>query len=78
MMREASDVTPGSPADATRAELLMEAMADLRVRATRYVQEPADDAWHDLVNALARTHGDSEAYDLLRAVEIRLRTTLGR
>lgn len=77
-MREASDVTQPSTPDAARAELLMEALADLNVRATRYVQEPADDAWHDLVAALARTHGDSEAYDLLRAVEIRLRTSRRR
>jgi hypothetical protein len=74
-MREAGDVTSGASAEAARGELLREALADVRVRATRYVQEPADDAWHDLVTALARTHGDSEAYDLLRAVEIRLRTT---
>jgi hypothetical protein len=77
-MREASDVTPTSPSDAARVELLLEAIADLNVRATRYVQEPADDAWHDLVMALARTHGDSQAYDLLRAVEIRLRTSRRR
>jgi len=77
-MREASDVTQPSTPDAARAELLMEALADLNVRATRYVHEPADDAWHDLVTALARTHGDSEAYELLRAVEIRLRTSRGR
>jgi hypothetical protein len=74
-MREAGDVTSGASAEAARGDLLREALADVRVRATRYVQEPADDAWHDLVNALARTHGDSEAYDLLRAVEIRLRTS---
>lgn len=74
-MREAGDVTSGASAEAARGDLLREALADVRVRATRYVQEPADDAWHDLVTALARTHGDSEAYDLLRAVEIRLRTS---
>jgi hypothetical protein len=59
--------------DSARAELMAEAMADVRARARRYIQEPADDAWHDLVEALARTHGDSEAYDLLRAVEIHTR-----
>ena len=56
----------------------MQALADLRVRATRYLQEPADEAWHDLVAALARTHGDSGAYDLLRAVEVHLRTSRSR
>jgi hypothetical protein len=77
-MREAGGITTGDAGDAARAELLMEAMADLRSRASRYVREPADDAWNDLVLALARIHGDSEAYDLLRAIEIRLSTTRRR
>jgi hypothetical protein len=77
-MREAGGITKGDAGDAARAELLMEAMADLRSRASRYVREPADDAWNDLVLALARIHGDSEAYDLLRAIEIRLSTTRRR
>jgi hypothetical protein len=77
-MREATDVAAGDPVESPRAELLMEAIADIRVRAKRYVQEPGDAAWHDLVSALARTHGDSEAYDLLRAVEIHLRTSTTR
>ncbi len=77
-MREAGDITVGGPPDAARVELLMQALADLRVRATRYLQEPADDAWHDLVTALARTHGDTGAYDLLRAVEVHFRTSRTR
>jgi hypothetical protein len=59
-------------------ELLAEAVADVSARARRYVQEPAEGAWHDLVAALARTHGDSQAYDLLRAVEIHSRTSIQR
>jgi hypothetical protein len=74
-MREIGDVVTSSPMDAARAELLKEAIADVRVRATRYVQEPGEEAWRDLVSALARTHGDSEAYDLLCAVEIHVRTS---
>ena len=56
-----------------RAELLAEAVAEVPTRALRYVQEPAEGAWHDFVEALARTYGDSETYDLLRAVEIHSR-----
>jgi hypothetical protein len=78
-MREAAaDVTSTANPDAARAELLMEAMAELHLRTTRYVQEPADEAWDDLVTALTRTHGDSDAYDLLRAIEIRVRTSRRR
>jgi hypothetical protein len=65
------------PADTARAELLAEAVAELGARARRYLQEPAEPAWHDLITALARTHGDSAAYDLLRAIEIRVRTSRG-
>jgi 7,8-dihydro-6-hydroxymethylpterin-pyrophosphokinase len=77
-LRDAADVTSSANADAARAELLQEALVELRLRASRYVQEPADDAWDDFVNALARTHGDSDAYDLLRAIEIRVRTSSRR
>jgi hypothetical protein len=73
-MQEVGNV-PDTPIDSARAELIAEAMADVRARARRYLQEPADDAWHDLVEALARTHGDSDAYDLLRAVEIHTRAS---
>jgi hypothetical protein len=73
-MQEVGNV-PNAPIDSARAELIAEAMADVRARARRYLQEPADDAWHDLVEALARTHGDSDAYDLLRAVEIHTRAS---
>lgn len=59
--------------DRARAELLIEAVAEVATRAQRYVQEPAEAAWHDLLGALTRTYGDSEAYDLLRAVEIHAR-----
>ena len=60
--------------DGARMQLLVEEMAEVRTRARRYIQEPAEAAWHDLVDALARTYGDSDAYDILRAVEIHSRT----
>jgi len=71
---------PPSAGETEDAQLepLAEAVADVGARARRYVQEPADGAWYDLVAALARTHGDSEAYDLLRAVEIHSRTSIQR
>jgi hypothetical protein len=60
--------------DRARAELLAEATAEVRARARRYVQEPAEAAWHDLVEALTRAYGDNETYDLLRAVAIHAQT----
>ena len=60
--------------DQARAELFAEATAEVRARARRYVQEPAESAWHDLVEALTRAYGDSETYDLLRAVAIHAKT----
>lgn len=62
-----------APIDSARAEMMVEAMAEVRARARQYLREPGDDAWYELVQALARTHGDSDAYDLLRAVEIHTR-----
>ena len=62
--------------DRARVELLSGAIAEVRRRARRYVQEPSDTAWHDLVDGLTRTYGDMETY-LLRAVEIHSRTTGG-
>lgn len=62
--------------DRARAELVAEAIAEVRTRARRYVQEPAEAAWHDFVEALTRTYGDGETYDLLRAVEIHFRTRM--
>lgn len=63
----------GDEMDTARAELLAEAIAEIPTRALRYIQEPADGAWHDLVVALARIYGDPATYDLLRAVEIHSR-----
>jgi hypothetical protein len=64
--------------DGARSRLLVEELAEVRTRARRYIQEPAEAAWHDLVEALTRTYGDSDAYDILRAVEIHSRTRIGR
>ncbi len=69
---EASEISP-SDVGAAQAEWLLEAISEVRARARRYVQEPEDGAWYALVSALARAYGDSETYDLLRAVEIHSR-----
>lgn len=68
----------GDELDGARTRLLLEELAEVRTRARRYIQEPAETAWHDLVEALTRTYGDSDAYDILRAVEIHSRTRLRR
>jgi hypothetical protein len=80
-MHEAREIAAGAwpnEMDRARADLFAEGIAQVRARALRYVQEPAEGAWDDLVQALVRTYGDSETYDLLRAVEIHCRTRNGR
>lgn len=78
--REVREVAlvPADEFDGARAELLREAVAEVAQRARRYVQEPADAAWHDLLAALTSTYGDSDTYDLLRAVEIHTRIGMRR
>jgi hypothetical protein len=63
----------GAVDDPARQQLLDEAIAEVHARAGRYLREPAESAWLDLVDALTRAHGDSEAYELLRAIEIHTR-----
>ncbi len=72
------EVADAGETGSARSDLTREYIEQVRVRAQRYVQEPADGAWHDLVQALARTFGDSEAYDILRAAEIHHRLRLRR
>jgi hypothetical protein len=77
-MHDMRETTPDREIESARTELLAEAMAEVGIRARRYVQEPADPAWYDFIDALRRIVGDSQAYDLLRAVEIHSRTTARR
>lgn len=65
--------SPGTQDDRARHEPLAEAMAEVQARVGGYLREPAESAWVDLIGALTRAHGDSEAYDLLRAIEIHTR-----
>ena len=57
-------------ADLTWLELLAEAVRDVSAQSRRYVQEPSEPAWYDLVRALSDVFGDADAYELLRAAEI--------
>ncbi|HEY7525551.1 MAG TPA: hypothetical protein VIA82_01785 [Candidatus Limnocylindria bacterium] len=49
-------------------------VAPIEIQARRYLLEPGDAAWNDVVRALDGALGETEADDLLKAVEIRLRT----
>ena len=77
-MLEAHDVESADELTGARAALLVETLAAIHTRAQRYLQEPEEGAWHDLVHALARAHGDGAAYELLRAVEIHSRISITR
>ena len=57
-------------ADLTWLELLAEGVRQVNAQSRRYVQEPSESAWYDLVRALTNVHGDADTYELLRAVEI--------
>ena len=48
--------------------------AAIEVRARRYLREPGDAPWDEVLRALRTAIGDSETDELLRAIEIRLRT----
>lgn len=67
---EATDV-PDRPARSN-------ALAVVGIRARRYLLEPGDGPWYDVVRALTDALGDDEAYDLLRAIEIRVHTNRTR
>jgi hypothetical protein len=77
-MLDSYDVVTADQLTKARAALLIEAIDQVRTRAQRYLQEPAEGPWRDLVAALARVHGDGATYELLRAVEIHSRTALPR
>lgn len=77
-MHEPYYVVSADQLERARGELLVEAMVEVHTRARRYIEEPAETTWHDLVHALTLMYGDSEAYELLRAVEIHSRTSIAR
>ncbi len=77
-MQPTPDIAPGQRIELPRSETVAEALAEVRTRARRFVQEPAEAAWDDLVHALRRAYGDGDTYDLLHAVEIHTRTSKSR
>ena len=77
-MLDPLDVVSADEPAGARAALLLETLAAIHTRARRYLQEPEEGAWHELVDALARAHGDNATYELLRAVEIHSRISVPR
>ena len=57
-------------AEQFRLELLAEAVGEVAAHTRRYLREPSDEAWYELVRALSSVFGDSDAYELLRAAKI--------
>lgn len=53
-------------------------IAAFDTQARRYLLEPDDGSWDEMMRALRRAIGDGETDDLLRAIEIRVRTAKGR
>lgn len=49
-------------------------LAAVGIRARRYLLEPGDGPWYEIVRALTEALGDGETYDLLRAIEIHVHT----
>lgn len=71
-MSDADEVTfiKADQADSFRLELVVEALRAVSAQSHRYVSEPSEAAWYDLVRDLSTLLGDSDAYELLRATEI--------
>ncbi len=71
-MSEADKFTFVRPdqADLTWLELLADGVREVSAQSRRYVQDPSEPAWYDLVRALSNILGDADAYQLLRAAEI--------
>jgi hypothetical protein len=57
-------------AESFRREWQAEALRDAMAQSRRYINEPSEAAWYELVRALSNVFGDAGAYDLLRATEI--------
>ena len=68
----------GAPLDgdpAVEQEAPPDAVPAVGIWARRYLLEPGDGPWYDIVRTLREALGDDETYDLLRAIEIRFRTS---
>ena len=60
---------PRAAGDGSLADL-----ADVATQARRYLLEPADHSWQEVMAALQRAFGDGETDDLVHAFEIRVRS----
>lgn len=71
-MSDADEVTfiKANQAETFRLELLAEGLRAVTAQTRRYVREPSEPAWYDLVRALSNVLGDADAYELLRATDI--------
>ena len=49
-------------------------LADIATQARRYLLEPADHSWQEVMAAMQRAFGDGETEDLVHAFEIRVRS----
>jgi hypothetical protein len=69
---DADEVTfiKADQAEIFRLELLAEGLEEVAAQSRRYVREPSEAAWYELVRALSNVFGDADAYELLRATEI--------
>jgi hypothetical protein len=69
---DADEVTfiKADQAEIFRLELLAEGLRAVTAQTRRYVREPSEPAWYDLVRALSNVLGDADAYELLRAADI--------
>lgn len=53
-------------------------LAAVGIQARHYLLEPGDGPWDDVIRALSAALGNGETEDLLRAAEIRFRTSKPR
>jgi hypothetical protein len=69
---EADEVTfiRADQAEIFRLELMAEGLGEVSAQSRRFVREPSEAAWYELVRALSNVFGDGDAYELLRAAEI--------
>jgi hypothetical protein len=77
-MLEPIGIVSGHELTDARAAEISARLGAVETRARQYLQEPGEGAWHELVDALERAHGDDATHELLRAVEIHFRTSVPR
>ena len=56
------------------AERTTDRFVAIPIQARRYLLEPGDGPWHEVVRALSEAFGEDETDELLRAIKVRMRT----